>query len=471
MDISLPEAFLPLYESDSRYRIAVGGRGSGKSMTVAMLCILEAIQGKKILCCREYQNSIQESVHALISSLIDSMGVAGFNVTRDKISHTSGGEFIFKGLARNAESVKSLYGTDVCWVEEGQTVSEESLRLLTPTIREAGSYFFITANPRSEADPLTERFLKGRMLTLRREGIYRDETHTIVRANYSDNCYFPAELEIERQKDKATLSDAEYEHIWLGQTLDEVDTSIIIPDWFNAAVGLADSIKLRPSGAKVVSHDVSDLGKDDKAVVVRHGPVVLHVDAKGDGTASDGLDWAIQHVDDYSADTFIWDADGIGLGLAREVERQLGPRNVRYIPFHGGERPDNPDQMYDGHRTNSAAFFNRRAQAYWNLRDRFYKSYQLSQGEYVDPDECIFLDPDMPNLSALRSEVCRIPRKPNAHGKIQLLSKSEMAKPPLSLPSPNLSDALAYAFAITDDLDYTGWNKPIEYEPTVDNYI
>ena len=471
MDISLPEAFLPLYESNSRYRIAVGGRGSGKSMTVAMLCILEAIQGKKILCCREYQNSIQESVHALIASLIDSMGVAGFNVTRDKISHSSGGEFIFKGLARNAESIKSLYGTNVAWVEEAQTVSEESLRLLTPTIREAGSYFFITANPRSEADPLTERFLKGRMLQLRQDGIYRDDTHTIVRANYTENPYFPPELEIERQKDKATLSDAEYEHIWEGQTLDEVDQSIIIPDWFNAAVGLADHVKVRPSGAKVVSHDVSDMGKDDKAVVVRHGPVVIRVDAKSDGTASEGLDWAIQYVDDHAADTFIWDADGIGLGLAREVERQLGPRNVRIEPFHGGERPDSPDQMYDGHRTNKDAFFNRRAQAYWSLRDRFYKSYQLSQGEYVDPDECIFLDPDMPNLAALRAEVCRIPRKPNAHGKIQLMTKSEMAKPPLNLPSPNLADALAYAFSISDDLDYTSWSKPITYEPTVDNYI
>ena len=342
---------------------------------------------------------------------------------------------------------------------------------MTPTIREAGSYFFITANPRSEADPLTERFLKGRMLTLRQDGIYRDETHTIVRANYSENPYFPVELEIERQKDKATLSDAEYEHVWEGQTLDEVDTSIIIPDWFNAAIGLADQVKVRPSGAKVVAHDVSDLGKDDKAVVVRHGPVILKVDAKSDGTASDGLDWAIQHVDDFGADTFIWDSDGIGLGLAREVERQLGPRNVRTVPFHGGERPDDPDAMYDGHRTNKDAFYNRRAQAYWQLRDRFYKSYQLSQGEYIDPDECIFLDPDMPNLSALRAEVCRIPRKPNAHGKIQLMTKSEMAKPPLNLPSPNLADALAYAFAINDDLSYTGWNKPIEYQQTADAYI
>jgi len=464
MDISLPEAFLPLYESDSRYRIAVGGRGSGKSMTVAMLCILEAIQGKKILCCREFQNSIQESVHALIADLIDVMGATGFTVTRDKISHSSGGEFIFKGLSRNAESIKSLFGTDVCWIEEAQTISEESLRLLTPTIREAGSYFFITANPRSEADPLTERFLKGRMGILRQDGIFRDDTHTIIRANFSENPYFPSELEVERKKDKATLSAAEYEHIWEGQTLDEVDTSIIIPDWFNAALVAAEHVKLRPSGARVVAHDVSDMGKDDKAVVVRHGPQVLALGLKADGTASDGLDWAVQYIDDFSADSFVYDADGIGLGLAREVERQLGPRNINIHQFHGGERPNMPDAQYDGHRTNKDAFFNRRAQAYWLLRDRFYKTYQLVNGEYIDPDECIFLDPEDKLISALRAEVCRIPRKPNAHGKIQLMTKSEMSKPPLSLPSPNLSDALAYAFAISDDLTYgTHWSKPINY--------
>ena len=81
------------------------------------------------------------------------------------------------------------------------------------------------------------------------------------------------------------------------------------------------------------------------------------------------------------------------------------------------------------------------------------------------------LDPDDKLISALRAEVCRIPRKANAHGKIQLMTKSEMSKPPLSLPSPNLSDALAYAFAITDDIDYVSWQKPITYQPTADAYI
>jgi len=128
MNISIPGAFAPLMQSDKRYRIAVGGRGSGKSMTVATMCILQAIQGKRILACLEFQNSISESVHSLVASLIDQIGVSGFTVTRDRISHSSGGEFIFRGLSRNIESVKSLFGVDVVWIEESQTISEESLR-------------------------------------------------------------------------------------------------------------------------------------------------------------------------------------------------------------------------------------------------------------------------------------------------------------------------------------------------------
>ena len=91
----------------------------GKSMTVAMLCILEAIQGKKILCCREYQNSIQESVHALIADLISQLDVTGFTVTRDRILAPAAGDDL-QGSSTNAESIKSLFGTDVCWVEEAR---------------------------------------------------------------------------------------------------------------------------------------------------------------------------------------------------------------------------------------------------------------------------------------------------------------------------------------------------------------
>ena len=467
MNIDIPAAFTPLLESSKRYRICVGGRGSGKSMTVAMMCILEAIQGKRILCCREFQNSIQESVHSLVANLIEQTGVGGFTVTRDRISHTSGGEFIFRGLSRNIESVKSLFGVNVVWIEEAQTISEESLRVLTPTIREAGSYFIMCANPRSQADPFTETFLKGREGQLRSDGHFSDELHTILRVNYDRNPFFPEELDLERRRDKKTLSHAMYNHVWEGETLDEVDNSLILADWFDAALEIGERIKYRESGARVVGHDISDTGKDAKAVVVRHGARVLDMGLMHDGTASDGLDWALDYVNRYHADSFVYDQDGIGLGLAREVERGLGNRNVSITGFRGGESPRDPDAMYDGHRKNRDAFFNRRAQAFWDVRERFWKTYQAMDGEVFDPDELVFLDPDHELISQLRSELCRLPLKPHQGGKIQIMPKTEMAKPPLSLPSPNLADAFAYSFSVQDFL-MGQWSQPIEYR---ENYI
>ena len=463
MNIDIPAAFRPLLESNKRFRIAIGGRGSGKSVTVATMCILEAIQGKRILCCREFQNSIAESVHSLVAAQITDLKIPGFEITRDRIRHDSGGEFIFRGLSRNIESVKSLFGVNVVWLEESQTLSEESLRVLTPTIREAGSYFLMCANPRSSADPFTETFLKGREGILRTEGEFQDDLHTIVRVNYDRNPYFPPELELERKRDKKMLSAAMYEHIWNGDYLDEVDNSLIAADWFDAALEIGERIKLRPSGARVVGHDISDTGKDAKAVIVRHGPQVLDMGLKHDGTAADGLDWALDYVDRYHADSFVYDQDGIGLGLAREVERSLGNRNITISGFRGGASPENPDAHYDGHRRNRDAFFNRRAQAFWDVRERFWKTYQANQGEMFDQDELVFLDPEHSLIAQLRSELCRLPLKPHPGGKIQLMTKTEMAKPPLSLPSPNLADAFAYAFSVQDFI-MGSWSKPIEYQ-------
>lgn len=467
MNIDIPDAFRPLLASGKRFRISVGGRGSGKSMTVAMMCIIEAVQGKRILCCREFQNSIQESVHSLVANLIEETGVQGFTITRDRISHSSGGEFVFRGLSRNIESVKSLFGVDVCWIEEAQTISEESLRVLTPTIREAGSYFLMCANPRSQADPFTETFLKGRESILRSEGVFEDELHTIVRANYDVNPFFPAELELERRRDQKSLPPAIYEHVWNGETLDTVENSLILTEWFDAALEIGERIKYRDSGSRVCGHDVADSGRDAKAVVVRHGARVLDMGLKHDGTASDGIDWAFDYVNRYHCDSFVYDQDGIGLGLAREVERGLGNRNITISPFRGGESPRDPDAYYDGHRKNRDAFYNRRAQAFWDVRERFWKTYQALDGEFHDPDELIFLDPDHPLISQLRSELCRLPLKPHAGGKIQLMPKTEMAKPPLSLPSPNLADAFAYAFTVQDFLQGS-WSEPIQYQ---ENYI
>ena len=391
MEITIPEAFTPILESDKRFRVCVGGRGSGKSTTVAMLMLVECVRGKKIMCLREFQNSIKESVHSLLTKLIADLDLPEFTITHDKISHDSGGEFVFMGLARNIESVKSMDGFSIGWVEEGQSISAESLRLLTPTIREAGSYIIFTANPRSMADPFTERFLKDHFAELRDKKVYEDDLHTMVMCNYDANPYFPPELEQERLYDLKNMSAAVYAHTWEGHTLDAVENCLIESDWFDAALQISEKIKYRASGAKVVSHDVSDTGRDAKAVVVRHGARVLHLGLMHDGDASAGLDWALRFVDDHAADSFVYDADGVGLGLAREVERALGHRTINYDGYRGGERCVDPDAMYDGHRKNRDVFYNRKSQSYWDLRMRFLRTYQALDGEYMDPDELIFL--------------------------------------------------------------------------------
>ena len=403
-----------------------------------------------------------ESSHSLISSLVEQIGLPGFTVTRDRITHRSGGEIIYRGLARSPESLKSLAKVYCCWVDESQTVSEESLRILTPTIREPGSYFIMTANPRSSADPFSEKFLKNKMSILRAEGVHEDDMHTVIMVNWDKNPFMPAELLQEMDNDRKTLPPELFQHIWLGEHYDSVDDALIDPEWFDAALEAEEKFKYRPSGAVVLGFDPADTGPDAAGLAIRHGSKVLELGLKHEGNVSDALDWSLDHLDRYHCSNFVYDQDGIGLGLAREVERALGPRNIRFDGFRGGSTPENPTAMHDGHRTNRDAFANRRCQAYWNVRERFWKTYQAVQGEFHDPDELIFLPKDHPMIGQLRAEICRIPIVPHPAGKIALMSKVNMAKPPLNLPSPNLADALVYCFTV-DDYISGSWAKPIEY--------
>ena len=195
-----------------RYKILTGGRGSSKSWSVARWLILCALQGKeRILCCREVQRSIRDSVHRLIGDQIQLMGLgAHFEVTRDEIRcPATGSMFVFSGLATNTvESIKSFEAVTKCWVEEGQTVSEKSWSLLIPTIRAPKSEIIVTMNPIHDDDPTYVRFIKGQ------HGL---DDCIVIEINAQDNPWFPEVLRKEMERLKATDYD-EYCHVWLGQT-------------------------------------------------------------------------------------------------------------------------------------------------------------------------------------------------------------------------------------------------------------
>jgi len=157
----LPDKLLPLIQRPKRFKILIGGRGSGKSMSVGDICLMDAqTKGIKTACFREFQISMDDSVHSLLSGEIQRLDLQGFEVQQTVIKYAGNDAFKFRGLARNPEGIKSMYGFERFWVEEAQTLSFNSLKALTPTLREEGSEIWMTANPRSAVDPFSQRFIK-----------------------------------------------------------------------------------------------------------------------------------------------------------------------------------------------------------------------------------------------------------------------------------------------------------------------
>lgn len=406
-------------------------------------------QGLKVGCFREYQNSIEDSVHSLLKDEVTRLGMSGFTVQNNTIFNSEGGEFKFRGLARNPDAIKSMHGFKRFWVEEAQTISDESLKLLTPTLREEDSEIWMSANPMSRADPFSQRFIVPFYKTLQDEGYYEDDLHIIIVCNYHDNPFFPEVLEQERAFDEEHLSRAEYNHIWLGHFNDTVENAIIPTDWFDAAIDAHKTLGFKPVGQKIISHDPSDEGRDSKGLCFRHGSVVLDVQEKDDGDVNDGCDWATDYAIDHDADLFVWDCDGLGVTLKRQVGQAFNGKKIDFEMFKGSEGVDFPDQIYQPDdrmesskaRSNKQTFRNKRAQYYWMLRDRFFNTYRaVVKKEYVDPGELISISSQIKSIDALRSEVCRIPKKANGNGLIQILNKEEMLK--LKIQSPNMADSL-----------------------------
>ena len=460
MKISVPRKLKPLINTKKRFKIIIGGRGSGKSHTVADICLVDAAnKGIKTGCFREFQNSISDSVHSLLSDEIERIGFSGFEITSNSIKHKGEEVFTFKGLARNPESIKSMHGYNRFFVEEAQTISYKSLKLLTPTLREADSEIWMVANPGSSADPFSERFILPFQKELEKHGYYEDDLHQIIVCNYSDNPFFPDVLEQERLYDLEHLPRAEYDHVWNGKFNDSIENAIIKAEWFDAVIDAHTKLGFKAKGAVIASHDPSDTGKDDKGIAIRKGSVFLDIQAKSTGDVNEGCDWATDLAIKHQADLFSWDCDGLGVSLKRQVTESFEGIKCEIRMFKGSMAVDRPDAIYEpvGNirqaKTNRETFKNKRSQYYWLLRDRFYKTYRaVVKGEYIDPDELISISSTIPDLQSLRSEVCRIPLKPNGSGLIQIMPKEEMWSK-YQIPSPNMADSLMMSMEIPDVLE------------------
>lgn len=298
-----------------RYKAAFGGRGSGKSHHFAEDIVDAAVRrpGLRVVCVREVQKTLKESAKRLIEDKITLYGLwplFGEKPRNDHIVTPGGGVILFQGMQdHTAESIKSLEGFDIAWVEEAQTLSSLSLEFLRPTIRKPGSELWFSWNPRSSLDPVDQFF----------RGTQPPDNAAIVKVNYSDNPFFPAELEEERIHDSRANRDR-YAHIWLG----EYEPMAIGAIWDRQTIHSNRRRDLPKMGRIVVAVDPAvsaEIGSDEHGIVISglgedNRGYVLE-DASLKGTPRQWADRVVAMFDK-------WDADAI------VVERNQGGDMVKH---------------------------------------------------------------------------------------------------------------------------------------------
>lgn len=215
INLKVANVYKPLWKNAKRRNYIYGGRGSGKSHDVAEYCLFRAYQSKiKVLCTRELQNSIADSVYSLLKNKIVDMHLDFFfTVYKDRIVGNNGSEFIFKGIHNNVSEIKSMENISIAWLEESQSLSRESIDVIVPTIRAPGSILIFTFNPYKDNDPI---YMEMKSAT---------EDDLVIKANYTDNPWFPEELRMEMERDKKN-DYQKYLWVWEGECLGLSDAQI-----------------------------------------------------------------------------------------------------------------------------------------------------------------------------------------------------------------------------------------------------
>jgi phage terminase large subunit len=254
--IEIPHKLLPIFQP-KRYKVIHGGRGSGKSWSVARALVsLGASKPIRVLCARETQKSIQESVHRLLKDQIESLGLDQFyTIQENKILGTNGTEFTFAGIRQQGVfNLKSYEGTDICWVEEAQVVTKKSWDVLIPTIRKPGSEIWVTFNPELDTDETFSRFV-----------VRPPEESVIIEMNWQDNPWFPPELDKERRQwlDRDPIG---YLTTWEGKCRPAVEGAIYANEI--EATQREGRIRAVPYDPQLKVHTVWDLGWNDAMSII-----------------------------------------------------------------------------------------------------------------------------------------------------------------------------------------------------------
>lgn len=458
MKASLNPALREFWETPARNRVLYGGRASSKSWDAAGVALYATQADKlKVMCVRQFQNRIDDSVYTLLKSRIDDFGFnSKFNILRNTIHSDMGSQFIFYGLWRHIEEIKSTEGVDILWIEEGHNLTKEQWEILEPTIRKEGSQVWIIFNPRLVTDFVYRKF------------ILNTPPNTIVRLiNYTENPFLSQTMLdiIQAKKDE---DEDEFNHIYLGEPRQDDDSVIIKRSWLMACVDAHKKLGIEPTGVDRVGFDVADSGADKNALVYAHGSLALHAEEWSAG--EDELLKSASRVWTFAANKRAEiDYDSIGVGafagghfkaLNDDPDR---PERLSYHKFNAAGAVLNKEKRIDDKDPKSPLnkdfFANRKAQAWWETAMRAKNTFNaVNKGHVFDEADMLFLSSDMPMLEKLIDELSTPRTDTDNSGKSKVESKKDLAK--RDVPSPNLADAFIAAFASRENIGYD-WLKAL----------
>lgn len=429
----------------SRYKGAWGGRGSGKSHTMAenVIAVMLDDPDASVVCIREIQKSLTLSAKKLIESKIAQFQLEHlFEIQQSVIKRRGGkGICIFQGMQdHTADSIKSLEGFKIAWCEEAQSLSERSLTLLRPTLRAPGSELWFSWNPRRRADAV-EQLLRSRK---------GDRKNAIVRrAIYTDNPFLPDELRQEEIDDRRDDPEG-HEHTWLGG-YENMGSKVVIPmAWIEAAVGLAQFLGITPTGKRFCALDVAggEEGGDENCWGGRHGIELQALDAWNGLDGGLTTHRAIKNTVEFGAKELDYDSVSVGEGVTTEWagmgRRGERPDGLNLVAWNGGSAVLEPDAKTEPSNPlsplNKDQYLNLKAQGWFHLRKRFENAYKARNGRAYDAELLISLNPGLHRLAELQDELSQPQHKPSQTG------KTMVDKQPDNAPSPNLADMVMMVF-------------------------
>lgn len=443
---TLNPALEEFWLAPARNRVLKGGRTSSKSWDAAGFAIfLSNEYCLRFLCARQIQNKIEQSVYTLLKTQISRFGLQdNFDVQNNKIvNKITGSEFMFYGLWRNIEEIKSLEGIDVCWIEEGHSLTEAQWEILEPTVRKDYSQFWILFNPDLVSDFVYQHF------------VINTPPDTIVRhINFDENPFLSKTIlkVIEAKR----LSDPDsFEHIYLGAAKSDDQLSIIKRSWVSAAIDAHIKLGFEPSGTKTLGYDVADAGEDKNATVGAHGSVLQSVDEwkGGEDELLKSCTRAYGQAKVAKAKV-IYDAIGVGASAGAKFDElnkhpdNINVPDIEYAKFVAGSGVIDPDKEYEPDVTNKDMFANVKAQAWWDVARRLKNVKDaIENGTVYDPSDLISISSAIGEtyIEQLKTELSTPRQDRDSAGKVKVESKADLKK--RGIDSPNVADAAIMALS------------------------